>query len=168
MSRKSSSMNLKKENIMLKTILLSLAMALSGGGAKGKATVAIDEVANIVDGVDATELYPHLKDNPQEAKERLGKLLVAWSYWESAWDPKALGDGGRSCGIMQVNPRTIGVSSDKMRSSPRAGLEAGFRVIRRLNQLCGGLKPALGAYASGKCGGARKIVDFRCNKSGGC
>jgi hypothetical protein len=153
---------------MLKTILLTLAMALSGGGAKGRATVAADEVVNIVDGVDATELYPHLKDKPEEAKERLARLLIAWSYWESAWDHKALGDGGRSCGIMQVNPRTIGMSCDEIRRSPRAGMMAGFRVIRRLNQLCGGLKPALGAYGSGRCGGIKTIVEKRCKASDGC
>lgn len=153
---------------MLKTILLTLAMALSGGGAKGRATVAIDEVVNIVDSVDATELYPHLKDKPEEAKEKLARLLVSWSYWESAWDHNALGDGGRSCGIMQVNPKTIGMSCAELRSSPRAGMHAGFRIIRRLNQVCGGLKPALGAYGSGQCGGIKSIVEKRCKASGGC
>lgn len=153
---------------MLKTLLLTLAMALSGGGAKGRATTAIDEVTNIVDSVDATELYPHLKDKPDEAKARLGRLLIAWSYWESAWDYKALGDGGRSCGIMQVNPKVIGMTCEELRSSPRAGLQAGFRVLRRLNQICGGLKPALGAYGSGKCGGIKTIVEKRCRISEGC
>lgn len=153
---------------MLKTILLTLAMALSGGGAKGRATVAIDEVVNIVDGVDATELYPHLKNNPAEAKERLARLLIAWSYWESAWDHNALGDGGRSCGVMQVNPRTIGISCEELRRSTRSGMVAGFRVIRRLNKLCGGLKPALGAYGSGQCGGIKTTVEKRCTISGGC
>jgi len=153
---------------MLKTILLTLAMVLSGGGAKGRATVAADEVVNIVDSVDATELYPHLKDDPEEAKKRLARLLIAWSYWESAWDHKALGDGGRSCGIMQVNPKGIGMTCDQLRSSPRAGLWAGYRVIRRLNQICGGLKPALGAYGSGKCGGIKTIVEKRCRISDGC
>ena len=153
---------------MLKTLLLTLAMALSGGGAKGKATVAIDEVDAIVDSVDATELYPHLKNDPEEAKRRLGRLLISWSYWESSWDHRALGDGGKSCGIMQVNPRGIGMSCDELRASPRAGMMAGFRVIRRLNQICGGLKPALGAYGSGKCGGIKKIVEKRCRISEGC
>lgn len=153
---------------MLKTILLTLAMALSGGGAKGRATVAIDEVVDIVDGVDATELYPHLKDKPEEAKERLARLLVGWSYWESAWDHRALGDGGKSCGIMQVNPKSIGMSCEEIRKSPKAGIDAGFRVIRRLNQICGGLKPALGAYGSGKCGGIKKTVEKRCKLTDGC
>jgi len=153
---------------MLKTLLLTLAMALSGGGAKGRATVAADEVVNIVDSVDATELYPHLKDNPEEAKARLARLLISWSYWESAWDHNALGDGGRSCGIMQVNPKSIGMTCNHLRSSPRAGLDAGFRVIRRLNQVCGGLKPALGAYGSGRCGGIKSIVEKRCRISDGC
>jgi hypothetical protein len=153
---------------MLKTILLTLAMTLSGGGAKGRATVAIDEIVNIVDSVDATELYPHLKDKPEEAKEKLARLLVGWSYWESAWDYKALGDGGRSCGIMQVNPKTIGMTCDEIRKSPRSGMMAGFKVIRYLNKTCGGLKPALGAYGSGKCGGIKSIVEKRCMQSGGC
>jgi membrane-bound lytic murein transglycosylase MltF len=153
---------------MLKTLLLTLAMALSGGGAKGKAMIAADEVVQIVDNVDATELYPHLKNDPEEAKARLARLLISWSYWESTWDHTALGDGGRSCGIMQVNPQTIGMSCSELRRSPRAGLQAGFRVIRRLNQLCGGLKPALGAYGSGKCGGIKSIVEKRCKISEGC
>jgi hypothetical protein len=153
---------------MLKTLLLTLAMALSGGGAKGRATVAIDEIVNIVDSVDATELYPHLKDKPEEAKEKLARLLVGWSYWESAWDHQALGDGGRSCGIMQVNPRSIGMTCDEIRKSPRAGMMAGFKVMRYLNKKCGGLKPALGAYGSGKCGGIKTIVEKRCSISGGC
>lgn len=153
---------------MLKTLLLTLAMALSGGGAKGRATIAIDEVVNIVDNVDATELYPHLKSDPEEAKKRLARLLIAWSYWESAWDHRALGDGGRSCGIMQVNPKTIGMTCEDLRRSTRDGMMAGFRVIRRLNQLCGGLKPALGAYGSGRCGGIKGIVEKRCKISEGC
>lgn len=153
---------------MLKTILLTLAMMLSGGGAKGRATVAADEVVNIVDSVDATELYPHLKNDPDEAKRRLGRLLIAWSYWESAWDYKALGDKGRSCGIMQVNPKSIGMTCEEIRSSPRAGMQAGFKVIRKLTQVCGGLKPALGAYGSGKCGGIKSIVEKRCRISEGC
>ena len=153
---------------MLKETLISLALTLSGGGAETRARAAVDAISVVIAEVDATELYPELSKDPAAAKEKLGKLLIAWAYWESSWKHDALGDGGRSCGIMQVMPRTGGTSCDKMRSSPVEGFRAGLGVIRSLNKICGGLRPALGAYASGKCGSMKTLVEKRCNKSGGC
>jgi hypothetical protein len=153
---------------MLKEALIALALTLSGGGAETRARTAVDAISVVIADVDATELYPELSNDPKAAKEKLGKLLIAWSYWESSWKHDALGDGGRSCGIMQVMPRTGGVSCDKLRSSAVAGFKAGLGVIRSLNKTCGGLRPALGAYASGKCGGMKTLVEKRCTKSGGC
>lgn len=153
---------------MLKEALISLAMLLSGGGGETRANAAADAIIKVTADFDATELYPELANDPAAAKEKLGKLLIAWSYWESSWHHNAIGDGGRSCGIMQVMPRTGRVSCDKLRSSPEAGFRAGLGVIRYLNKTCGGLRPALGAYGSGKCGGIKKIVTQRCIKSGAC
>ena len=153
---------------MLKEALISLAMILSKGGAETRANVATDAIVKVTANFDATELYPEHANEPELAKEKLAKLLIAWSYWESSWHYQALGDGGRSCGIMQVMPRTGGMTCDKMRSSPEAGFRAGLGVIRSLNKLCGGLKPALGAYGSGRCGGIQKTVEKRCKASGAC
>lgn len=153
---------------MLKEALISLAMLLSHGGAETRANAAADAIIKVTADFDATELYPEHASEPKVAREKLAKLLIAWSYWESSWRHDVLGDGGRSCGIMQVMPRTGGVSCDKIRSSPEAGFRAGLGVIRSLNKTCGGLRPALGAYGSGKCGGIKKIVDERCKKSGAC
>ena len=153
---------------MLKEALISLAMLLSKGGAETRANAAADAIIKVTADFDATELYPELKNDPAAAKEKLGKLLIAWSYWESSWRHDVVGDGGRSCGIMQVMPRTGGMTCDKLRSSPEAGFRAGLGAIRYLNKTCGGLRPALGAYGSGKCGGIKKIVAERCSKSGAC
>jgi len=153
---------------MLKEALISLAMILSKGGGETRANAAADAIVKVTANFDATELYPEHAKEPEIAKEKLAKLLIAWSYWESSWYHDALGDGGRSCGIMQVMPRTGGVSCSQMRSSPEAGYRAGLGVIRSLNKLCGGLRPALGAYGSGRCGGIPKIVGERCKKSGAC
>lgn len=153
---------------MLKEALVALALTLSGGGAETRARTAVDAIEVVTAGFDATELYPELKDNPEAARQKLGRLLVAWSYWESSWKHDALGDGGRSCGIMQVMPRTGGKSCEQIRTSAVSGFRAGLGVIRSLNKLCGGLRPALGAYASGKCGSMQSLVAKRCTVSKGC
>jgi len=152
---------------MLKAALLTLALALSGGGLKGRAEKIIDEVVVVADKADVSVFYPELKDKPEEAKEKLARLLVAWSYWESTWDFKAIGDNGRSCGIMQV-ATSRAESCSSLTASAHAGLASGLQKLEFLVKRCGGLKPALGAYASGKCGGVPNLVERRCKVSGGC
>jgi hypothetical protein len=153
---------------MLKEALIALALTLSKGGAETRARAAADAIEVAVGNFDATELYPDMKDDPKGARQKLGRLLIAWSYWESSWQHDALGDGGRSCGIMQVMPRTGGKSCEQIRSSAVAGYRAGLGVIRSLNKTCGGLRPALGAYASGRCGSMQTLVAKRCKSSDGC
>lgn len=153
---------------MLRETLIALAMFLSDGKAETRAQAAIDAVEIVVAEVDATELYPNLVNKPEEARNKLGRLLIAWSYWESSWMPDALGDQGRSCGVMQVMPRKGTPTCSEMRSSAVVGYRAGLAQIRALNKICKGLKPALGAYGSGTCGSLKKVVESRCSKSGGC
>ena len=153
---------------MLREALIALAMLLSNGNAESRARAAVDAIEIVTAEVDATELYPELVGAPEEARNKLGRLLIAWSYWESSWIPDALGDQGRSCGVMQVMPRKGTPTCAEMRSSAVVGYRAGLSQIRALNKICNGLKPALGAYGSGKCGGLKKLVERRCSKSGGC
>jgi hypothetical protein len=154
---------------MLKSAILALALSMSGGKLKERAELATDEVINVTSTVNVFDFYPELKDSPEEAREKLGKLLIAWSYWESTWDFKAIGDRGRSCGIMQV---AAGAASGKtcmqLTSSAHEGYVAGLNAMKYLVVRCGGLRPALGAYASGKCGGVPTLVERRCKKSGAC
>lgn len=158
----------RKVRTMLKEALISLAMLLSSGGGETRARAAADAIIKVTADFNAVELYPEHVNEPEVARMKLARLLIAWSYWESSWKHDALGDAGRSCGIMQVMPRTSNQSCDKIRSSPEAGFRAGLGVIKSLNKTCGGLRPALGAYASGKCGSMKKLVDQRCTRSGGC
>lgn len=153
---------------MLKSAILALALELSGGQLKGRAAMAVDAATIAASKVNATEFYPDLKNDPEAAQEKLVRLLVAWSYWESTWDHKAVGDAGRSCGIMQVGAITAGRTCKELTASPAAGYTAGLTHMRYLVNRCGSLRSALGAYASGKCGSVQSLVTRRCTKSGGC
>lgn len=153
---------------MLKSAILALALELSGGQLKGRAANAVESASVAASAVDATEFYPALKSNPEEAQEKLTRLLVAWSYWESTWDYRAIGDNGRSCGIMQVAAITAGRTCNELIASPKAGYAAGLTHMKYLVKRCGSLKSALGAYAAGKCGAVPALVERRCTKSGGC
>lgn len=152
---------------MLETLML-LALTLSHGHAYARALGASTMVVNVVVKADTSILYPELtKEDPWAARTRLGRLFVAWSYYESSWEPKARGDNGTSCGIMQMKPWYVGKTCKEL-ENPHVAYEASLKFLERLTKQCGTLRSALGAYASGKCDGAPTLVAKRCQISEGC
>jgi hypothetical protein len=153
---------------MLQSTLLALALVLSNGELPKRAALVVDDVISVESTVDPVEFYPELAKEPELAREKLGRLLVSWSFWESTWNHKAIGDGGRSCGIMQVMARTHNRTCSELTASRKAGLTAGLQEMKYLVGKCGNIKSAMGAYISGKCGALPKLIEKRCKISGGC
>lgn len=102
--------------------------------------------------------------------EELGtwaRRLWGWSYWESSWqsDPKGSNDNGSACGTLQVHgPERLlsGATCAAVRKSAVLGYRVGYRLMRELVTTCGSVERALGAYATGQCGGAPQLVRRRC------
>lgn len=97
---------------------------------------------------DSDDLNPRFLGKDPEA---VASLLVTWSYYESAWNSCAVGDGGNSLGIMQVNRMWLGKDPKKVVCDPTEGFRASLRVLDYLVQKCGSEKAALYGYASGRC-----------------
>jgi hypothetical protein len=103
------------------------------------------------DGVDATE-----------------KLLMRIAYLESRGNFKAINPNGGDAGILQLRNLTK-VELSYILSSPEAGMVMGLRRLHQVKATCGGSAERwLGAYASGKCGGAPKVARIRCAPLGLC
>lgn len=81
-------------------------------------------------------------------------LLMSIGHHESRWDFNAEGDGGRALGAFQLHgPWRVGVALEDL--TPCKQIELALDAMRYLHHVCGGsLVNWLGAYASGKCGGA--------------
>lgn len=79
-------------------------------------------------------------------------LLIAWH--ESRWNPHAIGDQGRAWGAFQLHgPWRVGVPIYELTLSKQVVLA--LDAIHYLRTLCGDHPMRwLGAFASGKCGGA--------------
>ena len=148
--------------------LYMLAMSLTHGHAYARCVGAATTIVNVVSRTDAAFAYPRLAaEDPDAARERLGRLLTVWAYHESSYTPSAVGDHGRSVGLLQLSPSLAGRSAAELRN-PHTNVEAAIDVLRRLVAQCGSLPRALGAYASGHCGGAPALVARRCAEAGGC
>lgn len=86
------------------------------------------------------------------------ELLVFVSYKESDFNPKALGDDGRSKGVMQLGFVTRKVCRQELGADLRKRehqIKCGAYWIHRLAKECGTLQRGLAAYSSkgGRCGG---------------
>jgi len=153
--------------------LFFLAFSISSGVAEYDRMVTAAEVGTEMAITRDPYLYfPNLsKKDEFEARLKVGKLFTTWPYFESSWKHKVVGDGGKSCGYMQVNaifkPWTR-MTCQEMKESPLAGATAGARALEFLIEKCGSLESALGAFASGHCGGSKNIVKHRCTLIGGC
>lgn len=148
--------------------LFMLAMSLTHGHAYERAVGAATTVANVVAAEDASWAFPKLAaEDPWAARARLGRLLVVWSYYESSFMPGAVGDSGRSCGIMQTAPSHTGQTCRDLMSA-HASYRAALTILRGLVHDCGSLERGLSAYASGTCNGATALVARRCALAGGC
>jgi hypothetical protein len=86
------------------------------------------------------------------------ELILFISYRESQFNPRAIGDDGRSTGIMQIGFAARMVCKKEMGFNLRKRsdqLKCGAYWVQRLAEECGSLHSGLAAYNSkkGRCGG---------------
>lgn len=108
------------------------------------------EIANAI--ADAAEARPFLG-----TPEKTAALMTSWAFHESSFRVDAKGDGGRSVGLFQIQPRTVGLSSDVwILEDPGYSARTASRLLERSLHLCRGMaRDQRGAwYASGKCNAA--------------
>lgn len=83
------------------------------------------------------------------------RLVFVWAYHESAFYTDAVGDGGASVGVMQVQTPEkwlAGATREKVLKDRVLGFRVGIRVMRELVKKCGSLRAGLTAYATdGSC-----------------
>ena len=148
----------------------SLFLLAASFGADYPRAVGVAEVATwLSQRRDPAIYFPALAaEDPDAARAKVARLWVVWTFYESSFRSDVVGDHGRSCGIAQVQPRPGGPTCAEMRRSAYVGMEAGAAFLESLVAQCGSLRSALGAYASGRCGGAPALVARRCSEAGGC
>ncbi len=95
--------------------------------------------------------------------ERTAAVLVSLSWFESRFDPEAVGDNGHSVCLGQVgtsNLKELGVTKAEMLGDRSVCLRSMLRMMRRSFAVCRGrpMPQSLGWYASGgkTCGGLVK------------
>ena len=105
----------------------------------------------------------------EDGRFKTALLLISIAHHESRWNPKALNPQGDS-GIMQT--RSIwweGHTREEILADEELGFRLGLHALHTLKDKCGGdALRWLGAFASGKCGGAPKVAWGLCGKVGVC
>lgn len=86
------------------------------------------------------------------------RLMLVWGIHESSLRNDAVGDGGRSRCWLQI--QGLG-DMDELNCA-----KAWMGILRYDEQKCGSRRAALGAIASGHCGGAPRLVQKRLDKAG--
>jgi len=140
----------------MKTILLALLPALTGLPSSAlpsshpfvvRASSAADDLVRALDA-----------EGVPEGPERLtwARRAFVWAYFESAYQTDALGDGGKSCGVMQVTKTGLdllkGATCESVRKDRVQGFRVGLRTMKVLIDKCGSVEAGLGAYATnGEC-----------------
>lgn len=117
---------------------------------------------------DPALYYPKLAAvDADAARVKVAKLYAEWIIHESGGRGDVVGDGGHSCGIMQVNPWHVKKSCEELRKNNFVGITAAADVLEgHLKQCKGNLKQALGAYSGrGKCE-VYDLVISRCKEIG--
>lgn len=79
-----------------------------------------------------------------------------WAYFESAYTTDALGDAGKSCGVMQVTSTGLallkGATCESVRKNRVEGFRVGLRTMKERIDACGSVRSGLTAYATdGSC-----------------
>jgi len=95
-----------------------------------------------------------------------GRLLIVWGIYEAGGRENALGDGGKSCGVLQENPYYAGVTCTALRSDRRLALAKGLELMRFAAAQCGSVAGGLRAYAGGTCTARAALVALRCSRAG--
>lgn len=106
--------------------------------------------------------------DPLGARVRTARILLVMAIFESAGRTRALGDGGRSCGVLQQQPYWTGTTCDALRADRRYALRSGLAVMRDAVARCGSIRAGLGLYAGGKCGARPDLVKLRCTIAQAC
>jgi hypothetical protein len=105
----------------------------------------------------------------EDGRFKTALLLLAIAYKESRWDAKALNPAG-DAGVMQT--RSLwwgGHTRDEILKDPELGYRLGLHALQHVRKACGGKAVHwLGAFASGKCGGAPSVARARCGPVGLC
>jgi hypothetical protein len=145
--------------------LCTLALALAGASVPSTelASIALD-VRDVA--LDGAPLFAG-----DDGRARTARLLLVWSWKESAWRTSAEGDKGASLGVMQMNRAWLGADAARVLVDRRYALERGLALMHHLAVVCGSVRGGLHAYASGTCAGsirARELVQHRCAAAGGC
>jgi hypothetical protein len=102
-----------------------------------------------------------------EAKERTAALLVALAWAESRFDPKAVGDHGRSVGLYQIFsanlPTSEGFKREDILGNPTNATRVALRMLRQSMNVCGKrpIEERLGWYASGNAQCAKGLPESR-------
>lgn len=99
----------------------------------------------------------------EEGRFKTALLLLSIAYHESRWDSKALNPAG-DAGIMQT--RSLwwsGHKREEILGNPELGYRLGLHALQTVRKACGGKSQQwLGAFASGKCGGAPSVARALC------
>ncbi|MDA4132627.1 MAG: hypothetical protein OK454_05820 [Thaumarchaeota archaeon] len=90
--------------------------------------------------------------------EDTARLMLVWGIHESSLRNGAVGDGGLSRCWLQI--KYLG-DLDELSCA-----KAWIGLLKYDEQKCGGRRAALGAIASGHCGGAPKLVQRRLDRAG--
>lgn len=105
----------------------------------------------------------------EDGRYKTALLLLAIAHHESRWNPKALNPAG-DAGIMQT--RSIwweGHTREQILGDPVLAYRLGLHALRHVHDECGGTTLRwLGAFASGKCGGAPRVAIGLCGKVNVC
>ena len=144
--------------------ILALAVSLSTPYIpKEKQRLITEDVIHVV-----SVSEPLFQDTDSKvAREKTAKLLLVWAWLESAWNARAVGDGGQSIGVLQITRQWLGSSTvAEVLADRRLGLRIGLGIMRQARDKCGSVKSGLGMYASGKCGHALPIAAHRCKLAG--
>lgn len=90
--------------------------------------------------------------------QETARLMLVWGIHESALRNEAVGDGGKSRCWLQV--QRLG-DLDELNCA-----RAWMGILRYDERLCGSRRSALGAIATGHCGGAPRLVQRRLDRAG--
>ena len=148
--------------------LFLLAYSLSSGWVPyERMSAAVHDVTDVMDG--EASLFAGT-----DGKAKTAALLLTISFYESGWKADALGDAGKSCGVMQTqNPSKWieGATCAKVLADRKLGFRVGLAVLRHAKATCAAGAPTrvwLGMYASGICGNAQVAAKKRCAPAGVC